>query len=187
MYLDLLREWAPRCGMRVWCYCLMPNHVHLIVVPETPGALARCLGEVHRRYTKIINSREGWIGYLWQGRFSSFPMDEGYTVAAARYVLTNPLRAGLVMAIDQWPFSSISVHLRRAGDGIVDRAGLDALVGDWSALLCQDGNPARRALRKHERSGLPLGSDAFITRLESTVGRQLRPAPTGRPRRKAAV
>ncbi len=66
-YLALLGEWCGRCGVAVWAYCLMPNHVHLIVVPESEDGLRRGLGEAHRRYTRRINFREGWRGHLWQG------------------------------------------------------------------------------------------------------------------------
>ena len=59
------------------------------------GGAGRAIGEAHRRYTRRINFREKWRGYLWQGRFASFVMDEPYLLAAARYVELNPVRAGL--------------------------------------------------------------------------------------------
>jgi len=74
----------------------MPNHVHLVAVPKTAEALARAVGEAHRRYTRRINFREGWRGYLWQGRFASFVMQRRHALAAVRYVERNPVRAGLV-------------------------------------------------------------------------------------------
>ena len=55
-YLKLMAEWCGRCGVGVWAYCLMPNHVHLVVVPATEAALARGIGEAHRRYTRRVNS-----------------------------------------------------------------------------------------------------------------------------------
>ncbi len=70
----------------------MPNHVHLIVVPQSAGSLRRAIGEAHRRYTRRINFREGWRGHLWQGRFASFVMDEDHLLTAARYVELNPVR-----------------------------------------------------------------------------------------------
>ena len=75
----------------------MPNHVHLIVVPQSAGSLRRAIGEAHRRYARRINFREGWRGHLWQGRFASFVMDEDHLLTAARYVELNPVR-GLVQA-----------------------------------------------------------------------------------------
>jgi len=70
-----MAEWCAKCGGEVWAYCLMTNHVHLILVPETEDGLARAVGEAHRRYTRYINAREGWTGYLWQERFCRYPMD----------------------------------------------------------------------------------------------------------------
>ena len=74
-YRDFMAEWCGKCEVAVWAYCLMPNHVHLIVVPESLEGLRRAIGEAHRRYTCRINYREGWRGHLWQGRFASFVMD----------------------------------------------------------------------------------------------------------------
>ena len=68
----------------------MPNHVHLIAVPSRPEAPAEAIGATHLRYTRQINRREKWTGYLWQGRFASFPMDEDYLLTCARYVGLNP-------------------------------------------------------------------------------------------------
>jgi putative transposase len=68
-YLRLMRDWCDREGVAVWAYCLMSNHVHLVAVPETESGLARAIGEAHRRYTRAVNFREGWRGYLFQGGF----------------------------------------------------------------------------------------------------------------------
>jgi putative transposase len=82
-YRTLLAEGCRAAGVALWAYCLMPNHVHLIPVPPDAGGLRAALGEAHRRYTRRVNFREGWRGYLWQGRFASFPMDEAYLLACA--------------------------------------------------------------------------------------------------------
>ena len=75
-YLTLLGRQAERCGISVWAFCLMENHVHVIAVPEAKDSFARGFGEVQRRYTLVINTRENWKGFLWQGRFISYPLDE---------------------------------------------------------------------------------------------------------------
>ena len=89
-YLDFLIKYCTRERVEIWAYCLMPNHVHLIAVPETADGLRRAIGETHRRYTCEINEREDWRGYLWQGRFASFPMDQSYLLAAACYIELIP-------------------------------------------------------------------------------------------------
>jgi putative transposase len=92
-YRVLLAEGCAAAGVAVWGYCLMPNHVHLILVPSGAEGLRAALAEAHRRYTRRVNLREGWRGYLWQGRFASVAMDEPHLMAAARYVELNPVRA----------------------------------------------------------------------------------------------
>jgi putative transposase len=73
--------------------------------------LRTALDEAHRRYTRRVNLREGWRGYLWQGRFASVPMDEPHLLAAARYVERNPVRAHLARAPGDWRWSSARAHL----------------------------------------------------------------------------
>ena len=97
----------------------MPNHVHLNAVPESAAGLRRALGEVHRRYTRMVNFREGWRGHLWQGRFASYVLDERYLLTAARYVELNPVRAGLVEAPTRYRWSSAAAHARGQDDGVV--------------------------------------------------------------------
>ncbi|MFH1018830.1 MAG: transposase, partial [Pseudomonadota bacterium] len=106
-YLKILGSWCRRTGLDVWAYCLMPNHVHLIVVPPDQPSLARGIGEAHKGYSRLVNERHGWKGYLWQGRFASFPMDEGHLLAAARYVERNPVEAGIVHKPEDYPWSSV--------------------------------------------------------------------------------
>jgi len=64
VYLRLMHEWCEAAGIEVWAYCLMPNHVHLVAVPEREKSLARGIGEAHRRFTRHINFKKGWKGYL---------------------------------------------------------------------------------------------------------------------------
>jgi len=174
-YIDLMAEWCRRCNVDVLAYCLMPNHVHLIAVPKRPDGLARAIGEAHRRYTRLINFREGWRGYLWQGRFSSFPMDEDYLLTAARYVENNPVRARMVTRPDQYRWSSARAHLRGTDDALARVAPLLKLAGDWRQFLrADDGPPRIAAIRSRERTGRPLGSDGFVRRCEKRLKRQLR-------------
>ncbi|MEW5980395.1 MAG: transposase, partial [Acidobacteriota bacterium] len=109
-YIALVSEWCAKHCVRIWAWCLMPNHVHLIAVPSSPESLARAIGEAHRRYTRRINFRENWRGHLWQERFASFPLDENYLLAAARYVEMNPVAAGLVAHPGEYPWSSARAH-----------------------------------------------------------------------------
>jgi putative transposase len=119
LYCDLLAEQSRRAGVEIWAYCLMPNHVHLIMVPTTADGLASAIGETHRRYASFINARARWNGHLFQGRYASVVMDEGHLIAAARYVSLNPVRARLVPRAQDWAWSSVRAHLKGEDDGLV--------------------------------------------------------------------
>ncbi len=154
LYLRLLRHWCAKAGTNVWAWCLMPNHVHLVLVPAREDGLSAALGPAHRRYTWEINQREGWRGFLWQGRFASFPMEEGHLHACLRYVELNPVRAGLVARPEDWRWSSARAHLGLAADALTDLAPTRDRIGDWRAFLDAGlAYEAREAIRAAERSG----------------------------------
>src|SRR5882672_4243084 len=156
-YKALLAEGCRAAGVVVWAYCLMPNHVHLILVPKDDDGLRAALGEAHRRYTRHVNFREGWRGYLWQGRFASCPMDEAYLLASARYVELNPVRARLARRARDWRWSSARAHLAEKDDELVRVAPLGELAPDWAGFLGQGLQPEEHAaVRAGERTGRPL-------------------------------
>jgi putative transposase len=181
-YLALMSEWCAKREVEIWSYCLMPNHVHLIAVPAAADALATAIGEAHRRYTLRVNEREGWRGYLWQGRFASFPMDEAHLLAAARYVELNPVRAGLVERPEDYLWSSARAHLGGRDDILVRATPLLRRRPDWNALL-RSGMPQEELerIRKHGSTGRPLGHPPFVAQVEAEVGRSLAAGRPGRP------
>jgi putative transposase len=178
-YIDLMAEWCRKYHVEVWAWCLMPNHVHLIALPETEEGLARAIGEAHRRYTRRINFREGWRGHLWQERFASFPMDESYLLAAARYVEMNPVAAGLVAHPADYPWSSARAHLSAQDDPLTKVEPLLAMVGNWKDFLSLPTEEEMIMFRKHDRTGRPLGQSAFVEALEEHLGRALCPQKPG--------
>ena len=180
-YLELMAHWCDECGVEVWAYCLVPNHVHLIAVPAVEAALCRGISEAHRRYTRRVNFREGWRGHLWQGRFASYPMEEDYLYAAARYVELNPVCAKLVSSPTEYRWSSACAHMAGKDDVLVKAQPLLDRFGDWSAFLSTGlDDEAAALLRRHERTGRPLGSPEFVIRLEKLLSRTLAPLKPGR-------
>ena len=180
-YRDLLQAGCEKAGVAVWAWCLMPNHVHLILVPSDEDGLRAALGETHRRYSRRVNQREDWRGYLWQGRFASVAMDETHVLAAARYVELNPVRAGMAPKAKDWRWSSARAHLTGQEDRLTTTAPLLDRVGDWAAFLDGGlGEAERLAIRSGERTGRPLGSADFIASLEGQLGRVLARQKPGR-------
>ena len=179
-YLSLLKEQCDLYGVNVWAYCLMDNHVHLIVVPKEEGSLARAMGETHKRYTRMINFRESWRGYLWQDRFKSFVLDERYVYAAVRYVERNPVRAGIVRSAEEYRWSSAPAHVEGRKDPILSDFYLLDEIEDWSAYLKDDELEENLKLfRRHGESGRPLGDPARLMSLAVKYGWDLTPKKRG--------
>ena len=174
LYRDLLSSAARRAGASIWAYCLMPNHVHLIVVPADPDGLRRTFADAYRRYTGSINARHRWTGHLWQGRFGAVAMDEAHLAAAARYVALNPVRARLVDRAADWPWSSARAHLAGEDDALVEVAPLLDRYGDFAAFLgSAEDQQATRALRLAETTGRPIGDADWLALIEQQSGRTL--------------
>ena len=175
----------------------MENHIHLILVPSDADGLRAALGEAHRRYTRAVNQREGWTGYLFQGRFASYPMDVAHMMAALRYVERNPVAAGLVSAAADWPWSSARSHIagrRQSDDPLTDLTALSEVVPNWRAMLDLgleaselegEGLAVAEAIEQRLRTGRPLGTTEWIAERESELGRGLLPARRG-PKIKSA-
>jgi putative transposase len=157
IYLRILAAQARQRGVEIWAYCLMPNHVHLILTPNDATGLASTVGETHRRYTSFINGRAGWTGHLFQSRYASAPMDDAHFLTAARYVALNPVRARLVERAESWRWSSVHAHLAGKDDGVVTVAPLLDRVGCFAETLeTAPDDPAFAALRSAEVTGRPL-------------------------------
>jgi putative transposase len=182
LYRDLLREHAAAHGVAVWSWVLMPNHVHLILVPEEKDSLRACLSKVHRAYAGHIHAREQRTGHFWQGRFGCVAMDEAHLHAALPYVALNPVRAQLVKRAKQWKWSSVHALLDPAkGDGLTDTAPVLERVGDFSGVLrVGEDEILSASLRRAETIGRPLGDDAFMAHIEAMSGRDPRPGKRGR-------
>ncbi len=177
-YLALLSQSASKHALDFFAWCLMSNHAHFVVLPREETSLARTFGEAHRRYTRMVNFREGWRGHLWQERFHSYPMDERHLLAAVRYVEMNPVNAGLVEKAEDWEWSSARYHLGiNSFDRLVREQSLFGLVKDWREYLTPPDASCRDNTTNYElhlRTGRPLGSSDFLNRLERLTGTTLR-------------
>ncbi len=183
-YLILLKRQIEKFGIALWAFCLMTNHVHMVAVPRGKDGFARAIGEVHRKYTNVINTREDWKGYLWQGRFASYPLSDDRAFAAIRYVERNPVRAGLVARAEDFEWSSARAHVRKEPHPLLSPCPLEAKIPNWSAYLGQNDRPEDvNELLQHERTGRPVGGEDFIKRLEALTGRVLAPRKRG-PKKK---
>jgi len=160
LYRDLLAERCRKASVACWAWCLMPNHVHLILVPSTADGLARAIGETHRQYTGFVNARSRWTGHLFQGRFSSVVLDEEHLMLAARYVALDPVRARFVQRPQDWAWSSLRAHFDGRNDSLVTVAPLLEHLGSITTLIDTEPQEAALArLRAAELTGRPRGSN----------------------------
>jgi REP-associated tyrosine transposase len=185
-YLHYLREQSEAYGLLVVGYCLMRNHVHLVVVPRGAESLATGVGRTHYRYAQHVNRRHERSGHLWQNRYFSCVMDDGHAVAALLYVERNPVRAGLVERPWDYRWSSAGAHVGR-GDpsGVID---VDLWWDHWtpqgwrSSLEAPPDELLLETIRRCTSCGRPFGAEGFVRDLEAALGRRLKARHVGRPK-----
>jgi putative transposase len=189
-YLRLDAEYTKRFDVRVLAYCLMPNHVHWVVVPGHPQSLALAFGRLHSEYACMLHHGRLTSGHVWRNRFYSCVMDEAHCWRAMAYVERNPVRAELAGDAELWNWSSAAAHVGLAQPEVpLDIEEWQARFGfaRWSEILRTSfyEESIQTRLRDATRTGRPLAEDPFILRLESALERRLRPAKPG-PKRAAA-
>lgn len=188
LYLDLLRAYAKDAQLRVWAYCLMPNHVHLIAAPGRGDSMASALGRTHADFARHFNLKRRTCGHVWQARFFSCPLESAHLWKAMAYVERNPVRAGMVERARQYEWSSAWAHLGWAGlDGFIDLCAWREQYSQpqWAEVLefGIEEEAFGRRLQEASRRGRPLGGAEFVHGLEARAGRELRPLRPGRPRK----
>ena len=184
-YLEFLKSLAEKYKVRILGYCLMTNHVHLVVMPQESALLAKAIGQTHYRYTQYFNKKYKRSGHLWQNRFYSVILEAMHLVSAMRYIERNPVRIGAVKQPEQYLWSSARAHVEgKARDGLLDMQTWHKLVeegGQWKQVLREAGEEDAETLRRHTMTGRPYGSARFIKKLERQLDRRLSALPVGRP------
>ncbi len=178
-FLDLLAKEVRQQHWRLYAYCLLGNHYHLLI--ETPeGNLVDGMRRLNGVYTQTFNRRHDRVGHVLQGRYKSILVDkDAYLLELSRYIVLNPLRAGMVQRIEDWPWSSYAVTAGK-------RAAPDWLDAEWIVMqFGTDPMAARAAYRRFVRAGkdraspwdalrsqIYLGEDEFLERMEKIVSEQ---------------
>ena len=173
-YLELLYASALAFDFTVWSYCLMPNHIHLLLVPTSESSLRDGISHLHQMYTRSVNRSHGWTGHLWQGRFFSCPVEISKAAYVARYIELNPVRAKLCENPRHYPWSSAEVACAQSKEGKSGFSPLYAPGGTWEEYLRYDPlleSPKElKLIRTSVSTGRPLGDEQFISRVEAETG-----------------
>ena len=182
-YLDQLSEKCEEYKVKVNGYCLMTNHVHIILTPKHEQSLGLAIREIHKAYTRRINFRTRVKGHLFQGRFFSCALDQAHYLTAMCYVERNPVKAKIVKNAWEYEWSSAKYHTGKEAASLLIQKP-DSLLGshkEWKRELRRE--PAEvNFFEERTRTGRPCGDDKFIKMAQRKTGRELFPKPAGRPK-----
>lgn len=189
VYLASLRQLSAKYDCAVHAYCLMTNHIHLLLTPEDAESLPRLMRDLGQRYVQYFNRRHKRTGTLWEGRYRSCLVEsERYVLACYRYVELNPVRAGMVNHPSSYLWSSHAVNSGMRSDPfIIEHAALRALGEETVARHAAyrglfDGRMDEtivNAIREATHAGYPLGGRAFIAEAAARPGVKVRPRKPG--------
>jgi putative transposase len=190
IYLDLLAQSLELHGVLLVGYCLMSNHVHLVLIPRKPESMGLALKHAHGRFASYWNGAHRTSGHVWQGRYYSCPLDETHLWTALRYTELNPVRAGLVEEAQRWEWSSAAAHCASAPAEAF--LAMELWLRRWCAeswrafLGQQESDMELDEIRRSTHTGQPLGVREFVRALERSTQRRLAPEKRGRPRKTVA-
>jgi len=189
VYLAHLRQLSEKYDCAIHAYCLMTNHVHLLVTPSADGACTGLMRDLGQRYVQYFNREHERTGTLWEGRFRSCLAESPrYVVACHRYIELNPVRAGMVDHPSGYPWSSYAVNSGMRSDTLVmPHPDVEALGGDpvnryaaYRGLFEESLDPVlMQNIREATNAGYPLASDAFKVNVLETIGWKMEPGKPG--------
>jgi putative transposase len=182
-FMALIARAVRRLPMSVLAYCLMPNHFHLVLRPDADGDLGRWMHWLLTSHVHRHRRRHDTVGRIWQGRFGSSPIQEyDHLLTALRYVERNPVRAELVPAVNDWPWSSIHERLGRQGNGLITDSPVQ-LPRNWLELVQQPLTAAElEAIRTCVRRDRPYGDDSWTRGTAERLGLVSSLNARGRPK-----
>ncbi len=183
-FVEQLHEAASRVPMRVIAYCLMPNHFHLVLCPIEDGDLSKWMQWLQSAYVQNYRLRYKSSGHISQGRFKAFPIEgDDHLLTVVRYVERNPLRAGLVVRAEEWPWSSLAEWVSEPSSPWLD-TDLFVRGPDWLERVNEPQTEAElAALQSSVTHGIPFGSSDWVERTATRLGLQSVVRPGGRPRK----
>lgn len=195
-YLDCLKDACIRHQCHLHAYVLMTNHVHLLLTPLQPDAIAKVMQSVGRRYVRYVNDVYRRSGTLWEGRYKASLVDDIYVLTCCRYIELNPVRASIVADPVEYRWSSYSHHIGKQQDALIHEHARYLALGRTSAqryavyrgLFRTHLDPvALSSIRQTTNQCLVLGTERFKDEIEQLISRRVRHGKAGRPKKAMSV
>ena len=186
-YLSLLKKYADKWDSPILAYCLMSNHVHLLMRPKEEEALYKMIQGVTLCYTQYMNRKYKRSGRLWESRYYSCIVDkEIYLWAVARYIEQNPTRARIVKREEDFPYSSARAHIKGIRNEVLGEDLFEEVQRKNYREFIRSGIPEeeRNRIRYSTRTGRPFGSETFVKSMGKKLGRKFILMSPGRPKKK---
>lgn len=184
-YIDILKEQCALFNVKILSYCLLPNQINLLVIPQNSNMLARAIGETHRRYTNMINKRNNWRGHLFQDRFFSYVCDEPYSLRAMRFIENMPVVSGIAPKPESYLWSSARDRIKITNNDFITQPRNFHAVQDWADFLNRPMDTQElKSIQVHLQTGRPRGNEVFLDMIEQQIGRTVRPQKRGRKPKK---
>jgi len=193
IYLDYLEDATEKHDVRVHAYCLMPNHVHLLITPNTPNGVSRVLQDLGRRYVRHINYKYDRTGTLWEGRYHSCLIGHGrYLLDCYRYIEANPVRSGIVNKPEEYKWSSYSYNALGELNAIISPHSEYLKLGqteEWrrfaykKSFRTEPDDIAIHEIREATQSNRVLGDNQFLRKIEAELSICITKKKPGRPKK----
>ena len=192
-YLEQLQQQSDKFGCAIHAYCLMTNHVHILLTPETIDSASLMMKNLGQRFVQYINRTYRRSGTLWEGRFKScLTQSENYALTCYCYIELNPVRANMVSHPEAYPWSSFHINGIGLGSTLITHHSSYLALGETNYERLKTytklfdfpiEESALKQLRDATNGNYAFGNDRFQTEIEHALQRRATPAHAGRPRK----
>ena len=183
-FIDLVKEAKTRYSVKIFAYCLMPNHFHLILMPHLPEELSKFMQWLMTSHVRRYHKHYGTSGHIWQGRFKSFIIQkENYLLTAIKYVEGNPVRAGMVSSSKNWNWSSHRETIYERSKQIITKAPVE-LFKEWTKYVDEIWDDVElKKIHQSVNRQSPYGEPKWQVKIAEELGLKSTLVPRGRPKK----
>jgi putative transposase len=183
VFAEMMKEAKLRYVVKLFAYCLMPNHFHMVLMPDEAQNLSKWMQWLMTSHVRRYHQHYGTSGHVWQGRYKSFLIQkDSHLLAVLKYVESNPLRAGLTSSARNWLWSSHLESLGKRPSLLIDEVPIE-LPKDWSKFIDEPMTEKElEKLRQSVNRQSPYGDSFWQVQVSKEFGLESTIRPRGRPK-----